>query len=80
MVQGLLRTLENQSLIHYKADKQQVVQKACALVGGNFEEERRLEQEAHEMMDQLEKTQSFERHKMFPMLKKKLAEKKGFIL
>lgn len=47
----------------------------------NFEQERQLLQEVYQMMEDLEqKGHSFERQKMFPLLKAQLAKKKGFIL
>lgn len=47
----------------------------------NFEQEKQLIEEVYEMMEDLEqKGHSFERRKMFPMLKAQLAKKKGFIL
>ncbi len=48
----------------------------------NIEEERNLDQAVNAMMDTLEQQNpnSFERYKMFPLLKKKLAKQRGFIL
>lgn len=48
----------------------------------NIEDEKVLDQSVNDMMDTLEKQNpgGFERYKMFPLLKKKLAEQKGFVL
>lgn len=56
--------------------------RAVELIKKNFEEERKLEAEVEKMLDTLEKDHggTFQRHKMFPMLKKKLAQQKGFVL
>lgn len=51
------------------------------LITQNFEQEKELDQEVQGLMDELEKQgHSFERYKMFPLLKKKLAKNKGIIL
>lgn len=50
-------------------------------VRDNFEQETSLTEEVYQMMEDLEKQgHSFERHKMFPILKGQLAKKKGFVL
>ena len=47
----------------------------------NFNQEKELLDEIYHMMEKLEKEgHAFERQKMFPLLKKQLAKKKGFIL
>ena len=47
----------------------------------NFDQEKELVQEVYQMMEDLEQQgHSFERQKMFPMLKAQLAKKKGFVL
>ena len=51
------------------------------LIVKNFEQEKELDREVQALMDDLEKQgHSFERYKMFPLLKKKLAKEKGIIL
>ncbi len=48
----------------------------------NMEDEKELDAAVNAMMEQLEQQNpnSFEHYKMFPLLKKKLAEQRGFIL
>jgi hypothetical protein len=48
----------------------------------NMEDEKVLDKAVNDMMDTLEKQNpgSFEHYKMFPLLKKKLAEQRGFVL
>lgn len=47
----------------------------------NFQQERDLTEEVYKMMEDLENQgHSFERQKMFPLLKAQLAKKKGFVL
>ena len=51
------------------------------LIAVNFEREKELDREVQALMDDLEKQgHPFERYKMFPLLKQKLAKKKGFVL
>ena len=51
------------------------------LIAKNFEQEKELDRGVQALMDDLEKQgHSFERYKMFPLLKKKLAKEKGIIL
>ena len=45
-----------------------------------FQKEKDLENEVQNMLNDLEQKNSFDRQKMYSMLKKKLAEKKGIIL
>ena len=53
-----------------------------AILNAELEKEKELDQEVKRTLDQLEQshTGQFERYKMHPLLKKKLAEKKGIIL
>jgi len=48
----------------------------------NIEAEKDLDQSVNDMMETLEKQNpgGFEHYKMFPLLKKKLAEQQGFVL
>lgn len=47
----------------------------------NFQEEKELTEEVYKTMEELESQgHQFERQKMFPLLKKQLAKKKGIIL
>ena len=50
-------------------------------IKNHFQKEEELIKEVYKMMEDLEKQgHQFERQKMFPILKNKLAEKKGFVL
>ncbi len=52
-----------------------------SLIQDNFKKEKELDEEVYKMMEDLEQQgHSFERHKMYPELKRQLAKKKGFIL
>lgn len=70
------------SAIVFKADKEQIVERIIRIIRADLDREAGLDREVLAMMDQLERTHSgeFERYKMFPKLKKRLAEQKGIIL
>lgn len=82
MVHLIFKELKAGDLIRFKAKEDRVFQKAIEIVKGDLARERKLDQEVNDMMDKLERENpgSFQRYKMFPLLKKKLAEQKGIIL
>ena len=56
--------------------------RAVAIVNDDFRKEDELDREVNKMLDDLERKNpgEFQRFKMFPMLKKRLAKEKGMIL
>jgi len=66
--------------VHFEKEKFKSL--VTAVLKQNLEAEKELDQSVNDMMDTLEKQNpgGFERYKMFPLLKKKLAEQKGFVL
>lgn len=83
MVKIIFRDLKEGSLVEFKESEDKVFRRGQQLVEEEMEKERQLDLEVNDMMDNLERTQppgSFERYKMFPLLKKKLAKDKGIIL
>lgn len=82
LVRLVLGELESQKVITYKVKDSDVVERACAIVRGDYVRESQLDMEVNKMMDDLERQNpgEFQRYKMFPMLKKRLAKEKGIIL
>lgn len=82
LAQTIINELKEQNIISFKADETKVLQRAVELIKGDFQREAQLDMEVNKMMDQLERQNpgSFERYKMFPLLKKRLAKEKGIIL
>lgn len=82
MVELIIGELKSQSIIVFKEKEPVVYQRAVAVVKTNIDQEKQLDLEVNQMMDELENQHpgEFQRYKMFPMLKKKLAKQKGFIL
>ena len=73
---------ENSDGVEFKSSAENISKAVQNLLNQDIEKEKNLDKEVYALMDHLEKSQSesFERYKMFPLLKKKLAEKKGIIL
>ena len=82
LVRYIIEELKTQKLITFKEKESAVFQRALEIVKQNQEDEKQLDAEVNAMMDDLEKQHpgGFQRYKMFPMLKKKLAQEKGFVL
>ena len=78
----ILSSLEEKRLVTFRDGKEKALKKTIEVIEGDYEEERHLESEVNTAIDRLEKEQSegFDRHKMFKMMKKKMAEEKGIIL
>jgi hypothetical protein len=68
--------------VTFKDKEEKVFARGVALVVQEYEREKELDAEVHKMMDELERQNpgGFQRYKMFPMLKKRLAKEKGIIL
>lgn len=82
LAHAVINDLKKTNQLTFKSSEEQVYRRAYEIVKANFEQEAELDREVHEMMDQLEQQNAgdFQRYKMFPMLKKKLAQQKGFVL
>ena len=71
-----------QNLITFKVDEKIVLKTIADVITLNFKKEEQLDQDVKDLMDQMEREHEgqFQRHKMFPMLKQKLAKERKFIL
>ena len=77
----LLKNCRAKDLIILKTDEGAVRKRIAQIITQNFREEEAIEEEARMMLDNLAgQTKTMDQHKMFLMIKKKLAEKKGFTL
>ena len=65
-----------------KAKEEVVLAKGASFLKEDLAREFELEKEVNKMLDELERKNpgEFERYKMYPMLKKKMAQQKGVIL
>ncbi len=82
MVRKVFENLKMQNLIEFKDPEDKVFKRAIELVQAEYKKEADLDREVHAMLDDLERKNpgEFERYKMFPMLKKRLAKEKKVIL
>ena len=77
----ILKQLISDDRIKLKQSEEDVRKRMEQTIQENFEQERKLLQEVYQMMEDLENQgHTFERQKMFPLLKAQLAKKKGVIL
>ena len=78
----VFKELSGTDKLDVHADKEKFKSLISSVLKQNMEEEKALDQAVNDMMDTLEKQNpgGFERYKMFPLLKKKLAEQRGFVL
>ncbi len=82
LVTTILSELKASNTITLKADEAKVIQRAVDVIKADYQREQQLDRQVHMMMDDLERKNpgGFERYKMFPLLKKRLAKEKGIIL
>ena len=82
MVHFVFRDLKDKNLIVFKEKEEKVFSRACEIIAKEYAREADLDREVMKMMDDLERQNpgEFQRYKMFPLLKKRLAKEKGIIL
>lgn len=82
MASAILDSLKEQKTIQFKEKEEVVLERATALIRADFAREAELDREVNRMMDDLERQNpgEFQRFKMFPMLKRRLAKEKGIVL
>lgn len=78
----ILNQWKSQNLITFKVDEKVVLQTIVNSITADFQREEQLERDVNALMDQMERQHEgqFQRHKMFPMLKQKLAKERKIIL
>ena len=78
----VFNSLNNNNSVELKKEREQTLKVIKATIKQNIQDEMALDNKVNLMMDELEKQNAteFERYKMFPLLKKKLAEQQGFVL
>lgn len=68
--------------VTFKVDEKKCMERALAALAEELQKEEAIEAEAHKMVEQLERQHGdgFQRHKMFQLIKAKLAKDKKVIL
>ena len=82
LVELVLNQWKKNNIVTFKEDEAKVFSRAVEIVNQELAKELELDREVNTMMDKLEKTNpgEFQRYKMFPILKAKLAKERKMIL
>lgn len=82
IAQKVLENWKKSNLIQFRVEEKQVLSRMIESLKAELQKEADLEKEVNKMLDQLERTNSgdFQRYKMYPMLKQKMAKEKKVIL
>ena len=82
LAEKILHNWKTQNIAIFKEDEKKVLARAVEILKADYAREEALEKEVHAMLDKLEDSNpgEFQRYKMFPMLKQKLAKEKKVIL
>lgn len=82
LVRRVLLGLEEKKLVTFNQTKQAILARGKEIIQADLDKEAELDREVMRMLDDIEREQTdqFERHRMFKMLKKKVAEERGFVL
>ena len=78
----VLQKWKEHNVVEMKGDETAVINSAVKALQADYQKELDLEKEVQKMMDTLERTNpgEFQRHKMYPLLKQKLAKEKKVVL
>ncbi len=82
LAEKILNHWKKQNIVIFKEDEKKVFARIIEIIKADYVREEALEKEVNAMLDQLEKSNpgEFQRYKMFPILKQKLAKEKKVIL
>lgn len=82
LAKNILENWKKQNIITFKVAEEKVLQRLEAAIVADYQREAELEVEVNAMLDKLEKSHSgeFQRYKMYPILKQKLAKERKVIL
>lgn len=82
LVEKVFEQWKQNDIIIYKDDEKKVFARAVEAIKADYQREAQLESDVHGMLDRLEQTNAgeFQRYKMFPILKQKLAKERKIVL
>lgn len=82
LVEKVIDQLKRHQVIQFKADEKLVLEKAISAVKADYAKLDELDKEVNAMLDKLEKSNGgeFQRYKMFPLVRQKLAKERKIIL
>jgi len=82
LAEKILSHWKKQNLVVFKEDEKKVLARVVEIIKEDYAREDALDKEVNAMLDQLEKSNpgEFQRYKMYPILKQKLAKERKVIL
>ncbi|MGZ5278869.1 MAG: DUF507 family protein [Pseudobdellovibrionaceae bacterium] len=82
LVEKVFEHWKKNNVLVFKEDEKKVMARALEAIKADYQQEAQLDQDVNKMLDQLERTNSgeFQRYKMYPILKQKLAKERKIIL
>ena len=82
LVEKVFEHWKKNNVLILKEDEKKVFARALQAVQENYQQEAQLDVDVNKMLDQLERTNSgeFQRYKMYPILKQKLAKERKIVL
>jgi hypothetical protein len=82
LVEKIFEYWKKQNVVTFKEDEKKVFARAVEVIKADYQRESDLDKDVVGMLDQLERSNpgEFQRYKMFPILKQKLAKERKIIL
>lgn len=82
LVEKVFEHWKKNNVIVFKEDEKKVFARALESIKEDYQKEAQLDIDVNKMLDQLERTNSgeFQRYKMYPILKQKLAKERKIVL
>jgi len=82
LAEKIFNQWKSQNIVICKVDEKVVLEKIVAVIRADYEREAALDREVNKMIDDLEASNpgQFQRFKMFPLLKQKIAKERKVIL
>lgn len=82
LAQQILSTWASSSVVEFKVDEKKVLERIIKAIQSDLQREADLDRDVNKMLDDLERSHGgeFQRYKMYPMLKTKLAKERKIVL
>lgn len=82
LVEKVFEHWKKNNVIVFKDDEKKVMARALEAIKADYQQEAQLDIDVNKMLDQLERTNQgeFQRYKMYPILKQKLAKERKIVL
>lgn len=82
LAEKVIATWKAHDIVTFKVDEALVLKAAIEAIQADYQKEAQLDIEVNKMLDQLERSNpgEFQRYKMFPMIKQKLAKERKMVL